>query len=66
MDYVMATSDAADESTEEIVVCEYCNNTTFTVYITSIIDDARLYCNNCGRASRSFYTVGDIKKALKR
>lgn len=30
------------------VVCLKCGNDTFRVYITMIIDDARLYCTKCG------------------
>ena len=28
--------------------CDECGNETFRVYITNIIDDARLYCELCG------------------
>jgi ribosomal protein L37E len=37
-----------DEKTKEKVKCENCGNDTFHVYITIIIDDARLYCAKCG------------------
>ena len=37
-----------DEKSEEKQVCQNCGNDTFRVYITIIIDDARLYCANCG------------------
>ena len=30
------------------LVCSKCGNDTFHVYITIIIDDARLYCTKCG------------------
>jgi ribosomal protein L37E len=38
-----------DENPEEKVVCKTCGNDTFRVYITTIIDDARLYCTKCGK-----------------
>jgi len=28
--------------------CDSCGNDTFYVYITIIIDDARVYCSKCG------------------
>jgi ribosomal protein L37E len=37
-----------DEQPEEKLVCKKCGNDTFRVYITIIIDDARLYCTKCG------------------
>jgi late competence protein required for DNA uptake (superfamily II DNA/RNA helicase) len=36
------------EPAEEKQVCQKCDNDTFRVYIKIIIDDARLYCTNCG------------------
>jgi ribosomal protein L37E len=36
------------EKKQEKVICEKCGNDTFRIYITLIIDDARLYCANCG------------------
>jgi hypothetical protein len=36
------------EKSQEKVICEKCGNDTFRVYITVIIDDARLYCAKCG------------------
>lgn len=38
-----------DENPEEKVVCKTCGNDTFKIYITTIIDDARLYCTKCGK-----------------
>ena len=38
-----------DENPKEKVVCNTCGNDTFRVYITIIIDDARLYCTKCGK-----------------
>lgn len=29
-------------------ICENCGNDSFRVYITIIVDDARLYCSKCG------------------
>lgn len=29
-------------------ICENCGNDSFRVYITVIVDDARLYCSKCG------------------
>lgn len=43
--------DIADERLEpdkDKQVCKKCGNDTFRVYITTIIDDARLYCSKCG------------------
>lgn len=37
-----------DEKSEEKLICEQCGNDTFHVYISIIIDDARLYCSKCG------------------
>ncbi len=39
----------SDENPEEKQVCPNCGNDTFRVYITRIIDDARLYCVKCGK-----------------
>ena len=36
------------EPVEEKQVCKNCGNDNFRVYITIIIDDARLYCAKCG------------------
>jgi ribosomal protein L37E len=36
------------EKPQEKVICKKCGNDTFRVYITVIIDDARLYCAKCG------------------
>lgn len=38
-----------DENPKEKVICNTCGNDTFRVYITAIIDDARLYCTKCGK-----------------
>ena len=43
--------EAPDEKQENIeakVFCKKCGNDTFHVYIKVIIDDAQLYCANCG------------------
>ena len=37
-----------NEPAEEKQVCNKCGNDTFRVYIKIIIDDARLYCVECG------------------
>lgn len=37
-----------DEKQSNMCVCPVCNSTVFRVYITHIIDDARLYCFECG------------------
>lgn len=40
---------SSEEKAEDFAdkcVCE-CGNDSFRVYITTIIDDARLYCNKC-------------------
>ena len=39
----------SDENPKEKQVCPHCGNDTFRVYITRIIDDARLYCAKCGK-----------------
>jgi len=36
------------EPAEEKQVCKKCGNDTFRVYISIIIDDARLFCAKCG------------------
>lgn len=38
-----------DENPKEKVICNTCGNDTFRVYISIIIDDARLYCTKCGK-----------------
>ena len=38
-----------EEKKKDKVICKHCGNDTFRVYITIIIDDARLYCTNCGK-----------------
>jgi len=38
-----------DESPDKKVICKTCGNDTFRVYISVIIDDARLYCTKCGK-----------------
>ena len=38
-----------DEKPHEKAVCKTCGNDTFRVYISVIIDDARLYCTKCGK-----------------
>ena len=37
-----------NEPTEEKQVCSKCGNDAFRVYIKIYVDDARLYCANCG------------------
>lgn len=37
-----------EEQPENKQVCKKCGNDTFKVYVSVIIDDARLYCANCG------------------
>ncbi len=41
--------DERKELESEKVICKNCGNDTFRVYITVIIDDARLYCSKCGK-----------------
>jgi uncharacterized Zn finger protein len=36
------------EPAEEKQVCRNCGNDTFRLYIKIIIDDARMYCAECG------------------
>jgi hypothetical protein len=36
------------EPAEEKLVCRNCGNDTFRIYIKIIIDDARMYCAECG------------------
>ncbi len=36
------------EPPKEKQVCKHCGNDTFRLYITIIIDDARMYCAVCG------------------
>jgi hypothetical protein len=36
------------EPPEEKQVCRQCGNDTFRLYIKIIIDDARMYCAECG------------------
>lgn len=38
-----------NENPKEKIVCNNCGNDTFKVYITTVIDDARLYCTKCGK-----------------
>jgi ribosomal protein S27AE len=38
-----------DEPVAEKQACHICGNDTFRVYIKIIIDDARLYCAQCGK-----------------
>ena len=38
-----------DENPKEKVICKTCGNDTFRVYISIVIDDARLYCTKCGK-----------------
>jgi len=40
--------DEKKENPEEKEICNNCGNDTFRIYIKVIIDDARLYCANCG------------------
>lgn len=37
-----------NEFINDLMICE-CGNTSFKVFITNIIDDARLYCDKCGK-----------------
>lgn len=37
-----------EEQPENKQVCKKCGNDTFKVYVSVIIDDARLYCAKCG------------------
>ncbi len=34
---------------EDGLLCEHCNSRHFYIYVTYIIDDARVYCCNCKR-----------------
>lgn len=38
-----------DEDIEDKIICKTCGNDSFRVYVTIIIDDARLYCTKCGK-----------------
>lgn len=38
-----------DEKIKDKVICKRCGNDKFRVYVTIIIDDARLYCTKCGK-----------------
>lgn len=38
-----------NENSKEKVICRTCGNDSFRVYISIIIDDARLYCTKCGK-----------------
>jgi len=42
------SSSLLHEEEKNRAVCTECNGDKFKVYITIIIDDARLYCTNCG------------------
>mgnify|MGYP003433151187 CR=1 FL=1 len=37
-----------NQNPKDKVVCDKCGSDTFRVYVTIIIDDARLYCAKCG------------------
>lgn len=37
-----------EENIKEKAICKECGNDSFRVYVTIIIDDARLYCSKCG------------------
>lgn len=37
-----------DEPTKDKMTCENCKHDKMIVYITVIVDDARIYCANCG------------------
>ena len=36
------------QNSKDKTICDKCGNDSFQVYITIIIDDARLYCAKCG------------------
>jgi len=44
----MTSPKEKQEKSEEKVKCRICGNDTFRVYMKVIIDDARLYCSQCG------------------
>ena len=46
--HTMAVRVNKGENINDKLICEECGCDTFMVYITIIIDDARLYCANCG------------------
>lgn len=37
------------EQEDDLCTCDVCGNSDFKVFITVIIDDARLYCSVCGK-----------------
>jgi len=37
-----------DEPKKDKIICKNCGHDSFCVYVTIIIDDARLYCAKCG------------------
>jgi hypothetical protein len=38
------------EPKKDLMICKFCGNASWRVYITVIIDDARCYCTKCGKA----------------
>lgn len=44
----MAESHEEKEDIKDKCVCD-CGNDSFRIYISIIIDDARLYCSKCGK-----------------
>lgn len=44
---LMPTSENKEQPAN-LVICEKCSGRQFKVYITTIVDDARLYCAKCG------------------
>lgn len=55
------SSKEKDENPSEKVICKSCGNDTFRVYITTIIDDARLYCTKCERDPENQNGTSDKK-----
>lgn len=46
-DYKQSISDTS-ELYEDLLKCRNCGSTWFKIYVTCIIDGARLYCAECG------------------
>lgn len=44
----MTITQISEDIEKEKLKCEKCGCVHFIVYCTVIIDDARLYCSNCG------------------
>ncbi len=60
------------EKVKNQMICENCGGDSFRVYITVIIDDARLYCSICGcedfvpATVQKMISINDIGKKKKK